>query len=125
MKPIILDKKHEGMIAEAINEAEGRATVRTITYWSIVFEMKRLEEILNVSKKSLEGVVVDVDENASKFPNAYNYTPESTHYTAVMKGGKWRIYNICRSRCTTLKFHTHLTDEAKLAIIEKMTWIRA
>lgn len=120
---IILDPRNETKIEAAIKTAEGKATVRRISFADIVTALSDYQKRLNISKRALEGVIVHIDVNAQKFPNAYKFTPESTQFSAVMLKGKWRIYNICRAKCTDVRFYSHFTAENKTAIIEKLTWI--
>ena len=109
-------------LSAAIKEAEGRATARTISANDIVSRLKEIEKGLNIPKKNMNGVSVDVDENAQDFPRAYKYTPESTHFYATFKGGAWIITGIERARCKrdSQKITITLTEEAKAAIIDRI-----
>lgn len=106
----------------AIQEAEGKATARTITAEDIARTLIRIEDSLNISKKAMDGIKVTADINSQKFPKAYKYTPESTHFKAEYKNGSWRLTDIYRAECK-LSFHIHIehTDGSKKALIDKLT----
>lgn len=107
-------------LTEAIKTAEGRATVRKITAATILDELHTVETRLNIPKKALAGVAVVIDANAQNFPNAYKYTPESTIFRAVYRGGAWRITDIYRDT-THRAYHGHeiiFTDAARAAILD-------
>lgn len=111
------------MLTKAIKEEEGRATARTITAEEVVDELERIETRLGIAKKALNGVRVLVDMNAQSFPNAYKYTPESTHFEATFKNGSWRVTNIYRLRCCSPNKRVEVahTEESRKAVIERMT----
>ncbi len=84
-------------LRKALEEAEGRATARTLTAAKICEILRGIEERCP-TKKALEGTVVRYD-GGEHFPSAYKYTPESTHFTAEYKRGSWRITDIHRGVC--------------------------
>lgn len=104
---------------DAIRAAEGRATARTITPEEVVSALDIVERKLDLPKKHLDGVTVDIDYHAQDFPRAYKYTPESTHFCAVYKRGSWRVIDIYRAttRRASQAYKVDLTDAAKEAII--------
>lgn len=112
-------------ITQWIREAEGRATVRTVSVRSMGAALKAAEDRLLAvaAKKSLKGSKLSVDINAQDFPSAYRYTPESTHFEAVYNGREWVITSIERKRCrgSAQKCICHLTEEAKESIIASYT----
>lgn len=109
-------------LTAAIKEEEGRANQRTITAEDIIERLYTIENGLNISKKSLEGVRVHVDENAQNFPKSYKYRAESTHFSAEYKAGSWRITGISREAClpATRKVSITLTEEARKAVIGRI-----
>lgn len=52
-----------------------------------------------VSKKSMEGLTVNVDMNSQPFPKAYYGIPMSTHFVLVYEKRSWRFVGAERSRC--------------------------
>lgn len=108
-----------GKLSDAIKAAEGRAKERTADAVGILSAIGEIEKRLNITKKSLDGVKITVDINAQDFPRAYKYTPNSTIFEAVFRGGKWRITDIYRSRTHAAGRGTvvQLTEAAKAAII--------
>jgi len=121
MKKISLAKVTDEQLDEMIKEVEGRATARTIT-------AKRIREILAdvqqkvPTKKALEQTKV-VYTGAEKFPNAYKYTPESTHFSAEFLHGAWVITDIYRTTCPNRYANINVTysESAKAAIIEALS----
>ena len=119
MKPIIIKPENREAIQAAIQAAEGRATARTITYEDIIDDIKRVEKHLCISKKAMLNIRADIDHNAQQFPNAYRYTPESTHYTMTRAASGWRLDSISRDTCRapSRAVALTLTEEARAAII--------
>ena len=119
MKPIIIKPENREAIQAAIKAAEGRATVRTITYEGIVNDITRIERHLCVPKKAMIGIRASIDHNAQQFPNAYRYTPESTHYRIERKASGWVLYDVERNTCRTPSraVSLTLTEEARAAIV--------
>lgn len=97
MNPIIVSEKNRERIATAIEEAEGRATVRCLTYAAVLVAIERIEAKLDLPKARMEGVSFHVDTWAQDFPNAYEYTPMSTQFNLTLSKGKWRISDIGRA----------------------------
>ena len=112
---------NETKLAEAIKNAEGRATVRTIT----VHDIKHTLDKIPVPKSKLSGTKVHYD-GAEHFPNAYKYKPESTHWYAENINGKWYVTNICRNTCpnrTTWRTSIQYSEDAKKWLIENASYI--
>lgn len=107
-------------IEAIIKAAEGRATARTIDFPDIERCLAELEKSLGICKKAMIGITANVDPKAQDFPNAYKYTPESTHFTVVRKASGWDLVSVDRdvTRRYNHRFHVTLTDEAKEAIIK-------
>jgi len=107
-------------LENAIKEAEGRATLRTIQAKTILIVLNDIDyRFAFASKKSREGLKINVDYNAQDFPNAYKYTPESTHFTAEYKNGSWRITGVYRDRCRRSgnEYLITMPDQLKEALI--------
>jgi hypothetical protein len=101
MNAIIVNEKNKAKIETAIAAAQGRASVRCITYASVVNMCNAIESKLKLSKKAMDGVVYDVDYHAQHFPNAYKYIPESTQCVLTYKNGSWRVSDIRRANTRT------------------------
>lgn len=97
MDSIIVSEKNRARIVKAIKEAEGRATVRCVTYATVLVAIERIEAKLDLPKTLMEGVSFHVDTWAQDFPNAYEYTPMSTQFNLTLSKGKWRISDIGRA----------------------------
>ena len=88
-------------ITAAINEAEGRATVRTITFDDILDAVAAIEEKLRriLPKKALAGLKFAVNPNAQTFPAAYNGVPMSTQFILERGSKAWFLVNVYRDKC--------------------------
>ena len=102
---VIFKQANIGKIQQMMDDAQGKATARTIDINDIPTAARRIENALTVPKKYLEGLVYSVDINAQDFAHAYKYVPESTHFTLTYKNGTWRVSDIVRAQCRT---HGHI-----------------
>lgn len=109
-------------LIQAINEAQGKAKARTVKAEEIRYILQEISE--GIPKAKLHGTVVNYD-GAERFPNAYKYTPESTHWRAENIKGKWYITNIFRSKCPNRIKNTYIeySEEAKQRIIENASYV--
>lgn len=119
-KEIVIKEANKEKIDIAINEAEGRATARTIGYLSIVLAIDEIERRLGIKKKAMTGITAEIDDHAQVFPAAYKYTPYSTHAYIEKTATGWKLTDITREPTGRKKITLNLTDEAKKAIIERM-----
>ena len=105
----------------ALDEVQKRCSARTVT-------AKEIADVLNgikVPKKHLNGTKVHWD-GAEKFPNAYRYTPESTHWTAENVNGRWYVTAIYRNTCpnrSTRRGEIEYSEAAKAWILEQASMI--
>lgn len=108
-------------LSEAIDDAQKRCTSRKLDAQRLCRALREAEKKLDLPKRLLEGVTVEIDVNAQDFPKAYKYTPESTIFQATFKSGSWKVTDIFRGKTKELYKGTHveLTDDAKAAIIER------
>ena len=113
----IIDKK----IVPELDAVQARCTSRTITPLRILDELLDIEDALGIPKKAMDGVSVSVDANAQNFPSAYKFTPESTRFKAVYRGGCWRITDIRRDRTRreSQKVVVSHTEASRAALIDK------
>lgn len=114
------------VLAEAIRVAEGRASARCVTAEDVVDAVRRLDEKICIAKTKLDGVTADIDINAQNFPNAYRYTPESTHVTVENRRGHWYVTDIRRAPCKreSRVYEVTHTDASREAIIDRLTTFR-
>ena len=121
MKSIIINETNKDKIKAAIQEVEGKATARTIDYDDIVRATQRIEKMLGIPKKYLEGIRYDVDLHAQNFPKAYKYKAESTQFVIEYLKGKWRLVSLERYYTRTAG-HDYkclgMPEETKKAIIK-------
>lgn len=96
MISIIINDTNKDRITAAIQEAEGKASVRTITYKDIVRSVQRIEKRLGIPKKCMEGVMYNVDVHAQNFPKSYKYSAESTQFVIEFSKRKWRLISVER-----------------------------
>ena len=102
---VIIKQENKSKILQMMDNAQGKATARTIGLDDFLTATESIETTLNVPKKYMEGVIYSVDMNAQDFPHAYKYVPESTHFTLTYKNGTWRVSDIVRAQCRT---HGHI-----------------
>lgn len=123
IKPIILDKDSKiTELEKAINEAQNKARTRTITVSTVMNTLIKVQKQLDIPKKSMKGITINVDYYARKFPSAYKGTPESTQFIAEYDGRHWRITNVYRAKCrSTGEVVVSHTEESKKAIIDRFT----
>jgi hypothetical protein len=115
---IIISDSNRDRITREISATEGRATARLISAQKVLDACESIKRWYNVSMAALEGCRFEVDINAQHFPRAYKYTPESTHFIMCVAGGKWRLLEVKRCACTTIKVHADLTKECREAILQ-------
>lgn len=117
---MLIKEGNREKIEAAIREVEGRATARTVTYGEIAIAIAELEKTLNICKKDMMGIIADIDYHAQNFPNAYKYTPESTHIKITRKNSAWDLVRVYRdtTRREGHRYHLTLTEDAKKAIIK-------
>ena len=104
-------------LSQAIKEAEGKARVRTIGVEDIKYVLNKISK--GIPKEKLHGTKVFYD-GAERFPNAYKYMPESTHWTAENIKGRWYVVDIFRGKCPNRINNTFIqySEEAKKRILE-------
>lgn len=119
---IRFSEANRAKIDEFITKVEGRARERRLTVSDLTFYIDLLEKKFSmVTKKSLEGLKVEVNVNAQKFPNAYKFEPQATLVWVRRQGGQWVITDISRAKCTTHVFRIlEFPEELKKAIIKSM-----
>ncbi len=120
---MIINEKNRERVENLIREAEGRATTRTISFEDILNDIKVIERTLGITKKRMTGIRVEVDHHAQNFPRAYKYRAESTQYVICRKANGWDL--VSAERLYTHReghaYKVELTDDAKQAIIERMS----
>lgn len=123
MKPIVIKFGNRERIEKAIAEAQGRAKERTINFYNILSAPLLIKEEYGISLKALEGCRFECDPNAQDFPNAYKYKAMSTHFYIEVSKGSFKLTAVEREECNRSghQVTATLTEEAKDAIIEKMT----
>lgn len=97
---IILNHKHDAEVQSQLDAANHLARTRTVdideVYGAVTVLERKFEDC---TKKSMEGLTVNVDLNSQDFPNAYRGVPVSTHFTLVYEKRSWRFVSAERSRC--------------------------
>jgi hypothetical protein len=123
-KPIIVKESNYPRINAEIEAVEKRCTVRTIdNAETIAKALAEIENQLDIPKKYMKGIEADIDLHAQTFPNCYKGRPESTHFTATYTGTAWRLDSVARwyTRGKSQRYRVTLTEEAKKAIIDRMS----
>lgn len=107
----------------AIKEAEGRATARTITPMTIKYVVGEVERKLGIAKKDMNGVRVHYT-GAQQFPNAYRYSPDSTHFEMANVRGTWYVTKIYRLNCPNRRknIEMEIPEDVRKAIVEAISF---
>lgn len=110
-------------LSAAIREAEGRATARCLTARDVLFALESITENLNIPAKHMRGIKATVCPAAQDFPRAYKYTPDATTFCAEYKSAGWVITDIARTVCprASQEYHIELTEDAKAAILDRIS----
>lgn len=119
MKPIVINNKNIQRINNAIAEAEGRATERTINYHLLCRSIFEIEVWLGIPKVAMTGIKAHIDYHAQTFPRAYKYTPMSTHALVEKTRTGWKLIDVYRDACRAKRYTLTLTDTTKQALIER------
>ena len=114
-------RKHYETINARIRTAEGKASMRRLTVFSIVDTLMCLEKRFNLPKATLNGLKIRADIHAQNFPAAYNYRADSTQFDAEYRNGHWVLTDVYRAECRpgNHEIFCELTDKIKAAIISK------
>lgn len=115
-----LENEVNSKFEENIKKAEGRATARTITGMEIIEIVSHINEVLDIPESMKKGITGKYT-GGQKFPKAYKYRPESTHFEFEYRSSGCFITKIYRYTCpnTSKNIEINLTDEAKEAIITR------
>lgn len=107
--------------AAAIMAAEKRSRVRTITVGDMLKALDEIEQKLDIPRKSMVGIIAEVDVHAQHFPSAYKGRPESTQFRAEFRRDHWVLTDVRRDdvKAPSSRHSVTLTDEAKRAIIAR------
>lgn len=118
---IILNHKHNDEIQSQLDDANRYARTRTVDVsdvYNAVYILKRKFD--GCTKKSMEGLTVNVDWNSQDFPNAYHGVPMSTHFTLVYEKGYWRFVRADRACCGKFdRFFVMLTDAMREELLKR------
>lgn len=117
---IILNHKHDAEVQSQLDAANHLARTRTVDIGEVYSAVTVLErKFEDCTKKSMEGLTVNVDLNSQDFPNAYRGVPMSTHFTLVYEKRSWRFVSAERSRCGESKrYDVTLTDPMREELLK-------
>ena len=98
-KKLYVNEKNLVVIKSAIEAAEGKAAVRTLTVDDLTEKLAAAERMLYYpSKKDLAGTRVRVHASTEKLPSAYRYKAESTQAVVEHDGKGWVLVEVVRER---------------------------
>lgn len=120
-KKIIFKPENYEKINAVLEQVQGKCRERCIDVEIMREVFETIHDKIDISKRAMEGTVINVDYHADKFPNAYKYAPKSTKFVAEYHAGKWYIENIYRSetcRHSDKGICLMLSDSAKEAILD-------
>lgn len=84
-------------IQKMIDEAEGRATARTLSAADLCAKATAAEKMLHwPSNKALTGTKITVHASTEKLPSSYRYRAESTQAQLEHDGKGWVIVSVKR-----------------------------
>lgn len=112
-----INVNHTDKLDTAIEAVEGKATARTITAEELQDSAEKLQGKLDaiMLKKDQVGVSFWVDYNAQHFPNAYQYTPQSTQAKLTRTVSGWFVTDIRRD-VTETPARRHVPDFTEIAL---------
>ena len=120
-KPIyIVPRNRSALLQAVLDEAQGRAKVRTISVEDLFCVCQDAEKELTshgVTKAHLRGVEIVADPCAQKFPSAYKYVPISTQFKAEYGPSGWRLVWMARDICGTKDRILHFNDTVERDIL--------
>ena len=113
--------KGRAEIRQALAAVQRGCTARTLTLERIEEVLQGVEDEIRVSKAALKGTQVWYT-GAEQFPNAYRYSPQSTHFRAEYNGRGWVVTDIVRGTCPNRRSNTSVTlsDSAKDAVLARL-----
>lgn len=118
---IILNHKHDAELQSQLDVANHLARTRTVDINEVYDAVAVLErKFEDCTKKSMEGLTVNVDLNSQSFPNAYRGVPMSTQFTLVYEKRSWRFVRAERSRCGEFKrYDVTLTNAMREELLKR------
>lgn len=117
---IILNHKHDTEVKSQLDAANHFARTRIVDIDDVYDAVYILERKFDgCTKKSMEGLTVNVDLNSQDFPNAYRGVPMSTHFTLAYEKRSWRFVSAERLRCGESKgYDVTLTDPMREELLK-------
>ena len=98
-KKLYVNKKNVEAIKSAIEAAEGKATVRTLTVDDLTEKLADAEKVLMwPSKKDLAGTRIRIHASTEKLPSVYRYRADSTQAVCEHDGKGWVLVEVVRDR---------------------------
>lgn len=118
---IILNHKHDAEVQSQLDEANHLARTRIVGINDVYDAVYILERKFDgCTKKSMEGLTVNVDWNSQDFPNAYRGVPMSTQFTLVYEKRSWRFVRAERACCGKFdRFFVMLTDAMREELLKR------
>ncbi len=117
-------------LAEAISNAEGRATARTMRAEDARDTLERVvSRYLNyMPKKALAGTSATIHASTEKLPSSYKYRAESTQAEFLHDGKGWMLVSVWRgtlrqSSCAKEGVELELSDTAKEWLLDSLRFI--
>lgn len=117
-------------LAEAISNAEGRATARTM---NAEYVNSKLFYVVNrylnsMPKKALTGTRATIHASTEKLPSSYKYRAESTQAEFLHDGKGWALVSVWRgtlrqSGCAKEGVELELSDTAKEWLLGSLRFI--
>lgn len=120
---INIKDKYIPQLQQAIDEAEGKAKVRTITAEALIAACNKMSAYLGIAPAHLKGVKAQIDLNSSDFRNSSSAYPSNSTIAYVEHTGKeWSLVDVARqfTQPSSRAVRFDLTDEAREWILKRM-----
>lgn len=117
-------------IEAKIQEAQGRATARTLTAEGVAERLEAVayNDLRGITKKALAGTRATVHGSTDKLPSAYKYPAESTQVVVEHDGKGWVLVEARRDRLAQKGsglrgVELALSDSAKEWVINSLRFV--
>lgn len=117
------DKQYLDFVKQ-LEAVEKNARSRCVKTFDVLYDLRKVETAYSLTKKSMEGTTVTLNQAAQSFPKAYDKKahgtrPQATYIRATYHAGGWIITDIWRGDCGADMYSISWSSEAKQAMLEK------
>lgn len=115
---IIINGSHTEKLEAALEAEQHRCTARTLSVQDVERILDDITARTGISRAAMKGTKLHYT-GGEKFPSAYKYRPDSTHFEAEHNGRYWCITFVHRTTCPNSHNNAELilSDSARAAIL--------